>query len=55
MSIIRIGTTKKYADGWEAIFGHKSKKEGSEKQGTVRARKPIGKTRKKKTPARKKR
>jgi hypothetical protein len=23
MSIVRVGTTKKYADGWEAIFGTK--------------------------------
>ncbi len=25
MSIIRVGTTKKYADGWDAIFGGKKK------------------------------
>lgn len=25
MSIIRVGTTKKYADGWDAIFGGKRK------------------------------
>jgi hypothetical protein len=23
MSIVRVGTTKKYADGWESIFGGK--------------------------------
>jgi hypothetical protein len=23
MSIIRVGTTKKYSDGWDAIFGKK--------------------------------
>ena len=31
MSIIRIGTTKKYADGWDAIFGNKSKRSGTSK------------------------
>lgn len=25
MSIIRVGTTKKYADGWDAIFGGRKK------------------------------
>jgi hypothetical protein len=25
MSIIRVGTTKKFADGWDAIFGGKRK------------------------------
>ena len=25
MSIIRVGTTKKYAEGWDAIFGGKKK------------------------------
>jgi hypothetical protein len=23
MSIVRVGTTKKYSEGWDAIFGHK--------------------------------
>ena len=33
MSIIRVGTTKKYADGWEGIFGSK-KKSTAKKSGT---------------------
>ena len=31
MSIVRVGTTKKYADGWDAIFRNKSKKTGTTK------------------------
>lgn len=34
MSIVRVGTTKKYADGWDAIFGKKAatKKVDAEKR-----------------------
>ena len=38
MSIIRVGTTKKYADGWEAIFGTKSKKASTAKAAKSRKR-----------------
>ena len=31
MSIVRIGTTQKYADGWEGIFGNKRKKSSTAK------------------------
>jgi hypothetical protein len=30
MSIVRVGTTQKYAEGWEAIFG-KSRKSSTKK------------------------
>jgi hypothetical protein len=47
MSIVRVGTTKKYADGWDAIFG------GRKKSGGAKA-KAGGRTAKKKTGRRKK-
>ena len=48
MSIVRVGTTTKYADGWDAIFSGKGKRSG--------AKKTAGAARKssKKSPARKK-
>jgi hypothetical protein len=46
MSIVRVGTTKKYADGWEMIFGNKRKT-------TKKTPRPTKKA-KKKTAARKK-
>jgi hypothetical protein len=48
MSIIRIGTTKKFADGWEAIFGGKRKASGA------KPRVRVAKTRKKVVPRKKK-
>lgn len=36
MSIVRVGTTKKYADGWESIFGNKR---AASKKSTRAARK----------------
>ena len=41
MSIIRVGTTKKYADGWDAIFSRKKKSSGA------KAGKSVGKGAKK--------
>ena len=41
MSIVRVGTTKKYADGWDAIFSRKKKSSGT------KSRKPAGKGAKK--------
>jgi len=40
MSIIRVGTTKKFADGWDAIFGGKKK---SPTKKAARSRKKAGK------------
>ena len=31
MSIVRVGTTKKYADGWQGIFGNKRKTKSTAK------------------------
>ncbi len=49
MSIVRVGSNKKYAEGWELIFGRgnsrRKKNSGSSKTGRTTARK---KTRKKK-------
>ena len=49
MSIVRIGTTKKYADGWEGIFGNKSRKPS-----TAKASQKASKGRKKSATRRKK-
>lgn len=52
MSIIRVGATKKYSDGWEAAFGKGKKKSAAAKS------KPAKKSAKKaagKKPAKKKR
>jgi hypothetical protein len=49
MSIVRIGTTKKYADGWDAIFAKKRKKTSSKKTSRTAG------TRRGKTASRKKR
>ena len=38
MSIVRVGTTKKYADGWDAIFRNKSKKPSTTKASKSRKR-----------------
>ncbi len=38
MSIIRVGSTGKYADGWELAFGKKSRKSPTTKK-TARAKK----------------
>ena len=46
MSIIRVGTTKKYADGWDAIFGGKRKP--TERKSATSARKRSKKTAKRK-------
>ncbi len=46
MSIVRVGTTKKYADGWDAIFGGR--------KGSGAKAKAGGKTTKKRTARRKK-
>ena len=48
MSIVRIGTTQKYSEGWEGIFGGRRKKSSKAK-----ASHKAGKARKK-TAARKK-
>jgi hypothetical protein len=42
MSIVRVGTTQKYSEGWEGIFGGKRKKSG-----TAKATQKAGKGRKK--------
>lgn len=44
MSIIRVGTTKKYAEGWDAIFGGKRKSAAKKSvtSGKKRARKTAG-------------
>jgi hypothetical protein len=44
VTIIRIGTTKKYSDGWAAAFGGK-KKSGSNGSATKSAGKSSGKKR----------
>ena len=38
MSIVRVGTTKKYADGWEAIFGNKGRKASSKRAGNTKGK-----------------
>ncbi len=41
MSIVRIGTTKKFSDGWDAIFGRKkaaAKKSAAKKKSTKQAK-----------------
>jgi len=47
MSIIRVGTTKKYADGWDAIFSGR-------KKSTAKKSAPSAKKRAKKSARRKK-
>ncbi len=42
MSIIRVGATKKYSDGWEAAFG-----KGKKKSATAAKAKPAKKSTKK--------
>lgn len=41
MSIIRVGTTKKYADGWEAAFGGGKKKSAKPTKKAAKASKPA--------------
>lgn len=55
MSIIRIGSTSKYAEGWSAVFGGRSAKKATPqpagkktKGATKAARKPATKKAKKK-------
>lgn len=52
MTIVRVGATKKYSDGWDAAFGGK-KKSGAAKPKKTAAKKAT-KTSAKKKPARQK-
>lgn len=53
MSIVRVGSTKKYSDGWESAFSGKGKKKTAKK---TAAKKPAAKksSAKKKASAKKK-
>lgn len=46
MSIIRVGTNKNYAEGWETIFGSKSKRRPAKKVAAKKARKPAKRSKK---------
>jgi hypothetical protein len=49
VTIVRVGTTKKYSDGWEAAFGKSSgKKKAAAKPTKAAKKKPAKKTAKKK-------
>ena len=50
MSIIRVGSTEKYADGWEAAFSKGKKKSAAPKPAAAKG-KPAAKA--KKAPAKK--
>jgi hypothetical protein len=41
MSVIRVGTTKKFADNWEHIFGGKKKVVGGKAAGKKSAKKKL--------------
>ena len=49
MTITRVGTSKKYAEGWEAVFGGKKKAGGKSRSRTAAATRSS----KKKTSAKK--
>lgn len=51
MTIVRVGATKKYSDGWESAFGKKSRKKQST---SSKAKKPV-KKKPARSPAKKKR
>ncbi len=53
MSIIRVGATKKYSDGWEAAFA-KGKKKGATTAKKSAAKQAAPKKSAKKKPAKKK-
>jgi hypothetical protein len=46
VSIVRVGTTKKYAEGWAAAFGGKKKPAASTKKTTSRKRAAGGRGKK---------
>ncbi len=54
MTIVRVGATKKYTDGWEAAFGKgkKSKSSAATKKKAIK-KKATGKASAKKKPAKK--
>jgi hypothetical protein len=47
VTIVRVGTTKKYSDGWDAAFG-KGQKQAAAKPKTAAKKKPAKKPAKKK-------
>ncbi len=49
MTIVRVGATKKYSDGWESAFG-KGKKKSATKKKAATKKKPVSA---KKKPAKK--
>jgi hypothetical protein len=53
MSVIRVGSTEKYAAGWEAIFGGRkaAKKTTAKKAAAKKAKKPAAKKSAAKKPA----
>jgi hypothetical protein len=58
MSVIRVGTTKKFADNWENIFGGRKKAAGKSAPKTAKKsakKKVAAKLAGKKRPAKKKR
>ena len=56
MSVIRVGSTEKYAAGWDAIFGGRKSanaaKKASPKKAVKKAKKPTAKKSAAKKPAR---
>jgi len=48
MSVIRVGSTSKYADNWTAIFGGKKAAKKAKKAKAKAAKKPAKKKSKKK-------
>jgi hypothetical protein len=43
MTILRVGTNEKYADGWAAVFGKSSRQRTAKKSKTVAKAKPAKK------------
>lgn len=55
MSIVRVGSNKQYADGWDAAFGgRKTSAAGKKKAATKKKASPKKKTAKKKSGTKKK-
>ena len=44
MTIVRVGTNKKYSDGWDSAFGGKRKSTKSKSKKKVSSAKAVGKS-----------
>ncbi len=54
MSVVRVGTTKKFADNWDNIFGGKKKKTSTPTKKKPAKKKPTSKATAKKRSTKKK-